>query len=109
MTTVLATHNRRAAHGKHLCWMCGRRISANEVYEDQRCADSGTAYTVRSHLACVSAYHSWHPDYEGGFSLQDLSDGHLPPCPLAWEGAASDTHCVCAVPCEDNYTVPRNY
>ena len=95
MPTVLANHKRRAAHGKHICWMCGRNITANEVYLDQRCADQGTAYTVRSHLACVSAYYSWDQDYEEAFSLQDLSDGHIPPCPLAWDGAESGARCTC--------------
>lgn len=95
MTTVLSTHHRRAAHGKHHCFVCRRSIAAHEVYEDQRCADSGTVYTVRSHLACSSAYDSWCPSYGEYLTLEDLSDGHLPPCPLAWSTAAPDACCTC--------------
>lgn len=104
MTTVITTHHRRAAHGKHRCSLCGRAIAANEVYEDQRCADGETAWTVRSHLACISAYHSWDPPHEGSIWrdelsydlwLDELSDGHLPPCPLAWGTAEPDAHCTC--------------
>ena len=95
MTTVLTTHNRRAAHGKHVCSLCRRRIAASELYQDQRCADCGRAYTVRSHLACVSAYCSWTPDWEECLLLTDLSDGHLPPCPLAWYSDEPDVRCTC--------------
>lgn len=94
--TVLSVKNRRAAHGKHVCCLCRRRIAAREVYEDMRCAESGTAYTLRSHLACVSAYRSWDPDYDEGIALVDLSDGHLPPCPQAWAGHEHET-CTCEV------------
>lgn len=93
MATVLATHRRRAAHGRHQCSLCRRSIAAREVYEDQRCADYGTVYAIRSHLDCISAYSSWDPDWEEGLLLQDLSDGHLPPCPLAWNVGEPDTRC----------------
>ena len=91
--TVLATHHRRAAHGKHVCVLCWRSIAANEVYEDQRCADSRTVYTVRSHLDCVSAYSSWNPSPEDW--LDELSDGHLPPCPFAWSAVEQGVRCTC--------------
>ena len=95
MTRVITTHHRRAAHGLHHCSLCGRSIAANEIYQDQRCADDQTAWTVRSHLACVSAYHSWDPDWEECLWLDDLSDGHLPPCPLAWSTAETGVRCIC--------------
>lgn len=95
MTTVLTTHHRRAAHGKHHCCLCGRSIAVHEIYEDQRCAGDGTAWTVRSHLACVSAYHSWDPGDWEGIWLDELSDGHLPPCPLAWSYVGPDDRCTC--------------
>lgn len=82
--TVLACSHRRAAHGLHRCALCGRKITVRELYEDQRCADDGTAWTVRSHLACVSAFHSWDPDYDDYGLLSEYSNGHLPPCLLAW-------------------------
>lgn len=94
MTTLLAHHHRRAAHGKHRCGLCGRNIAQGELYEDQRCADEGTVYTVRSHLACVSAYHSWEPDYDDGYQLGEISGGHLPPCPAAW-ASGEDGPCLC--------------
>ena len=92
--TVLTTHNRRAAHGKHVCELCGRRIAQSELYEDQRCADSGTVYTVRRHLPCISAHSSWDPD-EDFLPLSELSNGHLPPCSLAWSTAKSSAVCTC--------------
>lgn len=95
MTTVLSTHHRRAAHGGHQCSICQRSIAAHELYQDQRCAGDGFVWTVRSHLACVSAYYSWDPDWEECLWLDDLSDGHLPPCPLAWSGAKPDARCTC--------------
>ena len=93
---MLTTRNRRAAHGKHVCVLCLRRIAKDEVYEDQRCADYGTAYTVRSHLACVAAYSSWKPDWEECLLLSELSDGHLPPCPFAWSAVEQGAICTCS-------------
>jgi predicted RNA-binding Zn-ribbon protein involved in translation (DUF1610 family) len=49
---ILANHIRRAAHGKHHCTWCGKRIDAHEQYRDTRCADNGTAWTWRAHLRC---------------------------------------------------------
>ena len=92
MTTLLTSSIRRAAHGRHICELCFRRITQGEKYEDARCCGDGTAWTFRSHLSCASAYASWEP-YEEGYTLADLSDGHLPPCPMAWH--KSDEPCTC--------------
>lgn len=93
MAEVLAVTNRKAAHGKHHCGLCRRLIAAGEVYEDQRCADSGTVYTFRSHLMCVSAYRSWDPDDGETWDLGELSNGHLPPCPQAWSDGEEPCSC----------------
>lgn len=86
MTTVLAEYpNRRAAHGQHVCGICRKRIAAGERYIDQRVAADGTVYTFRCHRACNSAYWSWiDPWDDEGYTIQDLSSGHVPPCSLAW-------------------------
>lgn len=81
---VISEHRRRAAHGKHVCCLCRRRIAAREEYLDQRLADNGTCWTSRAHLDCQSAYWSWDPDPEDVLDFHDLAEGHLPPCPWAW-------------------------
>ena len=93
MSTLLAVHHRRAAHDRHQCGLCFRPIAKGELYEDQRCANDGRAFAFRSHLSCVSAYHSWSPDYDEYWLLADLTSGHLPPCLLAW---ASDLPHPCS-------------
>src|SRR5690606_7920758 len=94
--TLLSVKTRRAAHGKHVCRLCRRRIAARELYEDMRCAYSGTAYTVRAHLACVSAWNSWWAYTDGDEDLVYVADGHLPPCPQAWADH-EDEACTCEV------------
>lgn len=93
--TVLAQHTRRAAHGRHVCHLCHRHIAARERHDDTRCAYDGRAYTLRAHLDCLDAWHSWQPDDEESYLLSDLSDGHLPPCPLAWPDPPIGKHCTC--------------
>ena len=95
VSTPLSQCHRRAAHGRHQCSLCLALIAQGELYEDQRVADSGTAYTLRSHLSCVSAFRSWDPDYDDGYLLGDLSGGHIPPCLLAWRNASGP--CACPV------------
>lgn len=51
---ILDQKQRRAAHGRHVCGFCRQRIAAGEVYDDCRIADSGTAWTWRSHLRCLA-------------------------------------------------------
>ena len=95
MPTLLAEYrNRRAAHGLHRCNLCGRKIAKREHYLDQRIADDGRVYTFRAHLACDAAWWSWDPDAELPGMLQDLTEGHLPPCRRAW---ADEQHepCTC--------------
>lgn len=89
---LLAAHRRRAAHGDHQCALCYRLIDKGEVYEDLRLADGGVAWTSRVHLLCQSAYYSWQPDGDELFA--DLTDGHLPPCPFAWDTPNSSS-CLC--------------
>lgn len=85
MTTLLAHNERKAAHDKHPCNYCHKRIGRGELYLDQRLSGEGTAWTWRAHLDCHSAYWSWAPEQDEQYELSDLSDGHMPPCPLAWD------------------------
>lgn len=52
MTTLLAHHVRKAAHGLHRCGWCGGMIANRGRYIDQRIADNGTVYTWRAHCDC---------------------------------------------------------
>ena len=83
MSELISHTVRRAAHSKHVCRFCGRRIAAREEYNDDRLTEGGSAYTFRSHLDCFDAWCSWGPD-EDDIDLLDITEGHLPPCPLAW-------------------------
>ena len=84
----------RTARKQHTCWLCLRPILAGSRYQDDRCAAEGRAYTLRCHTDCFTAWCSWQED-DDGYLLADLSDGHLPPCPLAWNGAADNAACTC--------------
>jgi hypothetical protein len=99
--TLLSSKRRHAAHDRHRCQVCFRRIAKGELYEDSRCADNGTAWTFRAHLDCLDALYSWGPDEDECGYLTDYSDGHLPPCPLAWyvKGPVVVT-CTCGHPVE---------
>lgn len=79
MTTLLSHHERRAAHGRHVCQLCGKRIGAGEKYSDARCADGGTAWTYRSHLRCRDIAHAHCDDEISGY-VQDMLDGHAYEC-----------------------------
>lgn len=78
MGTLLAHNVRRAAHGKHVCRECRRRINARERYIDQRIADYGTVYTYRAHARCWEiVYYQLGPDIEDwNGDINDLCDGH---------------------------------
>lgn len=93
MADLLSHTVRRAAHGKHVCRFCRRLIAAGERYNDDRLAEDGSAYTFRSHVDCLDAWSSWDPD-EYDTDLRAISDGHLPPCPLAWDTDGSQD-CAC--------------
>jgi len=47
----LASH-RRTARKEHRCFACGEAIGHGTTYLDDRYADDGRAYTLRSHLSC---------------------------------------------------------
>ena len=95
MSTLLAEYpNRKAAHGRHVCGYCYRRIAAGERYVDQRLTDNGTAWTWRAHQACHSAYWTWDIDPDdSAYPLVEVSEGHLPPCPLAWSNRLGPCSC----------------
>lgn len=96
--TVLSHTHRKAAHGLHTCGYCYQKIAKGEKYLDQRCADSGTAWTFRAHIDCHDAYWTWDDDDDGSHQLIDMTNGHLPPCPLAWATAEPGSTCACEVP-----------
>ena len=52
MTGVIASHIRKAAHGRHRCVWCRQPIAARSEYHDMRIVDGGTVYTSRRHIAC---------------------------------------------------------
>lgn len=92
--TVLSEHRRKAAHGRHVCGYCYKRIGVGERYLDQRCAGDGTAWTWRAHTDCHSAYWSWDIDADdSAYPLIDITEGHLPPCRLAWNGGVGPCSC----------------
>lgn len=53
MSTVVSLRARRAAHGRHVCVWCRRRIAALEVYVDMRVAEGGSMRTQRQHERCL--------------------------------------------------------
>jgi len=69
-------------------------IRPGEKYKEQRCAYDGTAYAFRFHHECGAAYRSWNVPDDETYDLADLSEGHLPPCPRAWDGQ-EDHACTC--------------
>lgn len=79
MTELLAEYERKAAHGRHVCALCGKRIAVGERYSDARCADAGTAWTFRSHLRCRAIANA-HCDGEIIGYVQDMLDGHAYEC-----------------------------
>lgn len=93
MSELLAEHHRKAAHSKHRCHLCYRPIKAGENYLDQRTAQDGTVYTLRTHYACTDAYWSHEVDPDEPLEFIELCEGHLPPCRLAWYGTDGDCDC----------------
>lgn len=89
---VLAEHH-RTARKKHQCQTCWRPINPGDKYLEQRNALDGRVYAWRTHHDCHAAYWSWQPD-DGYGDLADFSEGHLPPCPLAWMNR-QDEACTC--------------
>jgi len=84
MTTLLAEHN-RTARKVHQCSLCLHDINPGDAYLEQRLVDGGAPYNLRQHHACQSAFWSWFIDYdEPTGTLQEASEGHLPPCWHAW-------------------------
>ena len=84
MTLLEEPH--RVARKAHQCCFCLRPIRPGSEYVDQRQIFEGSPTTVRFHDACRSAYFSWvHPyDADNFYLLDDLAEGHLPPCWHAW-------------------------
>lgn len=79
--TLLADHRRRAAHDKHVCRECRRRIPRGERYVDQRIADYGTIYTYRAHERCYRIVCAHVLDLEDWYSdVHELLDGHTYEC-----------------------------
>lgn len=64
--TVMSSKVRRAAHGRHRCYLCGRNIRARSEYLDTRISGEGTAFTNRAHVECDrlmdSAINYWSLD-----------------------------------------------
>ena len=86
MSTLLAHHERRAAHGRHVCRECRRLIAAREIYLDQRVAGDGTVWTYRAHLRCWRIVIAQTDDIEDWFGdINDLLDGHTIECAGATE------------------------
>lgn len=94
MSIVLAEYPNRRAARPHTCALCAKPIGVGEHYLEQRVADGGSVHTFRCHKACDSAYWTWIDGWDDeGYTLQELSDGHVPPCPLAWAGRLGPCSC----------------
>lgn len=65
---IIFQKTRRAAHGKHECGHCYRRIAARSLYLDHRVAFEGTMVTQRFHIECdilvTSAVNYFDIDWE---------------------------------------------
>lgn len=70
MASLLASHQRRAAHSFHRCGCCGGRIPRGDQYLDQRVADNGTVWTFRTHAVCDRVY--WRLHREFGMHEDDI-------------------------------------
>lgn len=77
---VIASNERRAAHGLHRCVFCGKPIGERERYLDLRCRDNGTVWTQRQHLACMDLMQRYCEDR--GIDDEDWTDWQEM---LAWE------------------------
>lgn len=85
MTVTLLEELKPVARKKHRCDLCHRGVEVGERYLNQRLAGDGSVWRFKCHLDCNCAYWSWDPDPGEVYDFRELTDGHLPPCRLAWD------------------------
>jgi len=101
VSTLLAHHKRRAAHGLHRCGWCGNHIVKGEQYTDQRIADDGTVWTWREHITCAAQFWHWWQEQGYGDEVENpreafaemLTQSRTPASPAVESGPAGGATC----------------
>ena len=63
MSVEVLSRETPKANKNHVCSHCHQRIEIGEVYERLACADSGQAWTFKSHTKCSDLYNAYGAYY----------------------------------------------